>query len=702
MTAGDPRHDVSLLDDTVLHLFNEGTLDHAHRVLGAHPHTARDGVTGTYFSVWAPNALRVSLVGDFNGWNPERHPMQRHGGSGIWEVFVPGIGHGVHYKYHIHGPTRGYRVDKADPYGVYAEVAPKTASIVWDLGYTWHDDAWMARRRAASVLERPMSIYEVHIGSWRRVPAEGNRSMTYREIAEPLTKYVTEMGFTHVELMPVMEHPFYGSWGYQVTGYYSATSRYGTPQDLMYLIDTLHQAGIGVILDWVPSHFPTDAHGLSYFDGTHLYEHADPRKGYHPDWGSNVFNYGRFEVQNFLRSNAQFWLEVYHADGLRVDAVASMLHLNFSRKDGEWAPNKFGGHENLEAVDFLRRLNEGVYRDHPDAVTIAEDSTAWPMVSRPVYLGGLGFGMTWDMGWMHDTRAYFKLDPIHRRYHHQKVTFRMMYAFSENYVLSISHDEVVHMKSSLLHKMSGDSWQQRANLRTFLGYMWAQSGKKLLFMGCEFGQRAEWNHDASLDWHLLQYADHAGIQRWVRDLNVFYREVPAMHEQDTVQEGFEWVDCSDAPQGVVSFLRIGKLGDDPVLAVFNFTPVPRPNYRIGVPFDGRWEEALNSDATTYGGAGWGNYGSVVAEEMEQHGRPFSLPLALPPLSVMFFRRNPDDLARSRAEAAASMEGEPEAHPANIEDVPEAGDEPLVVEVDTGGAGPEPQAAAPTSEDPTAV
>ncbi|MCC6316959.1 MAG: 1,4-alpha-glucan branching protein GlgB [Gemmatimonadaceae bacterium] len=637
--AGKARHDVTLLDDTVVHLFNEGTLDHAHRVLGAHLHAA-GGMTGTYFAVWAPDARTVSVVADFNEWDRTRHPMKRHGASGIWEVFIPGVGAGAHYKYHVVGRTGGYRVDKADPYGVWSEVPPKTASIVWDLAYEWGDATWMAARRTQRVLERPMSIYEVHLGSWMRVTEERNRSMTYREIAGPLADYVERMGFTHVELMPVMEHPYYGSWGYQVTGYFAATSRYGTPQDLMYLVDTLHQRGIGVIFDWVPSHFPTDAHGLSYFDGTHLYEHADPRKGYHPDWGSYVFNYGRYEVQNFLRSNAQFWLETYHADGLRVDAVASMLHLDFSRKEGEWIPNKYGGNENLEAVDFLRRLNEGVYRDHPDAVTIAEDSTAWPLVSRPVYVGGLGFGMKWDMGWMHDSLAYFALDPIHRRFHHQKVTFRMMYAFAENYVLSLSHDEVVHMKGSLLHKMAGDEWQQRANLRCLLGWMYGQPGKKLLFMGCEFGQRAEWNHERSLDWHLLQYADHQGLQRWVTALNTLYRDVPAMHERDTHADGFSWVDCSDADQGVVSFLRYGVDRSQPVLAVYNFTPVPRRNYRIGVPASDAWDEVLNSDDRSYGGSGMGNGGRAATSDDGRHGHPCSIVLTLPPLAVLFLRPVP--------------------------------------------------------------
>ena len=664
--AGVARHDVTLLDDTVVHLFSEGTLDHAHRVLGARPHTV-DGVDGTYFAVWAPNARSVSVVGDFNDWAPRRHVMHLHHGSGIWEVFIPGVSHGAHYKYHVVGPTNGYRVDKADPYGYFHETSPKTASIVWNLDYTWGDDAWMRERARQDALQRPVSLYEVHLGSWMRVPEEGNRSLTYREIAPRLAGYVERLGFTHVEIMPVMEHPYYASWGYQITGYFAPTSRYGTPQDFMFLVDTLHQRGIGVILDWVPSHFPTDAHGLSYFDGTHLYEHADRQKGFHPDWQSNVFNYGRFEVQNFLRSNAQFWLEHYHADGLRVDAVASMLHLDFSRPDGEWSPNKFGGRENLEAVDFLRRLNEGVYRDHPSAITIAEDSTAWPMVSRPTYLGGLGFSMKWDMGWMHDTLAYFKQDPVHRRYHHQKVTFRMMYAFSENYVLAISHDEVVHLKGSLLAKMSGDAWQRRANLRLLLGCMYAQPGKKLLFMGCEFGQWSEWNHDASLDWHLLERPEHAALQRWVSDLNALYRDVPALYELDTQPAGFEWVDCSDMAQSVVSFLRFGVTRDEAVLVVCNFTPVPRPQYRIGVPLSEQWELALNSDAVIYGGSAWGDMESLVTEPVEAHGRPNSIVVSLPPLAILFLRASLTLSPRARALAESDPAAAPE--PARLGDAP---------------------------------
>lgn len=649
------RHDVSLLDATTVHLFCEGTLDHAHRVLGAHPHVA-GGEAGTYFAVWAPNAASVSVVGDFNDWRPGAHPMRLHAPSGIWELFVTGVGSGARYKYRITGRTGGYEVDKADPYGYRCEVAPRTASIVWDMGYTWGDDQWMRARAATRALDGAMSIYEVHLGSWMRVPEDGNRSLTYREIAPRLADYVERMGFTHVELMPVMEHPFYGSWGYQVTGYFAATSRYGTPQDLMYLIDMLHQRGIGVILDWVPSHFPTDAHGLSYFDGTHLYEHADPRKGHQPDWGSYVFNYGRYEVANFLRSNAVFWLETFHADGLRVDAVASMLYHDFSRKEGEWIPNRYGGRENLEAIDFLRRLNESVYREHPHAETIAEDSTAWPMVTRPVYLGGLGFGLKWDMGWMHDTLAYFALDPIHRRYHHQKITFRMMYAFSENYVLPISHDEVVHGKGSLINKMAGDAWQKRANVRLLLGYMFGQSGKKFLFMGCEFGQYREWNHDASLDWHLLERPEHRALQQWVADLNALYRSEPALHERDNEPDGFEWVDCNDAEQSVVSFLRFDRDRSHAVLCACNFTPVPRRDFRVGVPESLRWDEVLNGDAEGYGGAGWGNFGGVETEDVPMHGRAHSIRITLPPLAVVFFRMVPrPPAAPAEGRAASTIE-----------------------------------------------
>jgi 1,4-alpha-glucan branching enzyme len=531
----------------------------------------------------------------------------------------------------------GYRVDKADPFSTFNEVPPKTASIVWDLDYQWGDGEWMANRRQRNGLDKPMAIYEVHVGSWRRVVEEGNRSLSYRELASQLADYLQRMGYTHVEFLPIMDHPFFGSWGYQITGYFAPSGNYGTPQDLMYLIDTLHQRGIGVILDWVPSHFPADEHGLAFFDGTHLFEHADPRQGYHPDWNSYIFNYGRKEVQSFLISNALFWLDRYHVDGLRVDAVASMLYLDYARKQGEWIPNQYGGRENIEAINFLRRLNAEVYKNHPDVQTIAEESTAWPMVSRPNYVGGLGFGLKWDMGWMHDTLEYMSYDPIYRRYHHNKLTFRMIYAFHENFVLPLSHDEVVYGKGSLLGKMPGDDWQKFANLRALFGYMYAQPAKKLLFMGGEFGQWREWVHDAGLDWNLLDYPFHAALQKWVEDLNRLYRSEPALHELDCDAGGFEWIDCDDADSSVISLIRKAKSSSTIVLVLCNFTPVPRHNYRVGAPRGGWWQELLNSDAAEYGGGNIGNFGGTEAAPIGLHGRPYSLTLALPPLSASFFR-----------------------------------------------------------------
>jgi 1,4-alpha-glucan branching enzyme len=628
--------DVSLFSQDDQYLFNEGSHFRLYDKLGAHPLTV-DGIQGTYFAVWAPNAAQVSLMGDFNSWDKASHALRPHGNSGVWEGFVPYVGKGTIYKYHITSRLHGYEVDKCDPLAVYNEVPPRTASIVWDLDYNWGDQEWLAARQGANRLEAPIAIYEMHLGSWMRVPDEGHRFLSYRELAPRLTEHVQRLGFTHVEFLPVMEHPFYGSWGYQTTGYFAPTSRYGTPQDFMYLIDYLHQHGIGVILDWVPSHFPTDAHSLGYFDGTHLYEHADLRQGWHPDWNSFIFNYGRNEVRSFLLSSALFWLGMYHADGLRVDAVASMLYLDYSRKEGEWIPNTFGGRENLEAISFLRRFNEVVYENFPDVQTIAEESTSWPMVSRPSYVGGLGFGMKWDMGWMHDTLVYMSRDPIHRTYHHNLLTFRMLYAFMENFVLPISHDEVVYGKGSLLGKMPGDDWQKFANLRLLLGYMYTQPGKKLLFMGCEFGQWNEWNHEASLDWHLLQSPSHAGVQRWVEDLNRLYRSEPALHELDTSPAGFEWIDCNDAPASVVSCLRKGRTTDDILLIVCNFTPVPRLNYRVGAPRGGFWHEVRNSDASDYGGVGYGNLGGVEAAPIAWHGRPYSLTLTLPPLALVFFK-----------------------------------------------------------------
>jgi 1,4-alpha-glucan branching enzyme len=630
--------EVSLLTEDDLYLFNEGSHFRLYEKLGSHPLTI-DGQEGTYFAVWAPDARRVFVIGDFNGWDRTSHPLQPRGQSGIWEGFVPGVGKSAIYKYHIASRYKGYRVDKADPFAVHCETPPKTASVVWELGYDWGDQEWMEKRHGRNALDAPMAIYEVHPGSWRRVPEEDDRPLTYRELAPQLAEHVSQMGFTHVELLPVMEHPFFGSWGYQITGYFAPTSRYGTPQDFMYLIDYLHQQGIGVILDWVPSHFPTDEHGLGFFDGTHLYEHAYPQKGFHPDWSSYIFNYGRKEVQSFLLSSALFWLEKYHVDGLRVDAVASMLYLDYSRKKGEWMPNEYGGRENLEAIAFLRRFNEEVYKNYPDVQTIAEESTAWPMVSRPTYVGGLGFGMKWDMGWMHDTLEYITKDPIYRKYHHNELTFRMLYAFTENFALPLSHDEVVHGKGSLLGKMPGDDWQKFANLRLLLGYMYAQAGKKLLFMGAELGQWREWHHDESLDWHLLEYERHAEIKKWIEDLNRLYRSEPALYELDCEPAGFEWIDGSDVEHSIISFIRKGKSKSNGVIVVCNFTPMTHFNYRVGAPSAGLWAELLNSDAGQYGGSGQGNLGGVEAAPVPWHGRPYSLNITVPPLATVFFKSN---------------------------------------------------------------
>ncbi len=625
------------LTDFDLHLFSEGSHYRTYEKLGAHL-VELAGRRGTNFAVWAPNARQVSVIGDFNGWSDTSNRMTARGTSGIWECFVPDLGCGANYKYKIFSQYNDYVVEKADPYAFMAELRPRTASRVWELGgYQWADGEWMSRRGQANGLGAPMSIYEVHLGSWRRVPAQGERWLTYRELAPQLASYVHHMGFTHVEFLPVSEHPFDGSWGYQPAGYYAPTSRFGTPQDFMFLVDTLHQHGIGVILDWVPGHFPRDLHGLGYFDGTHLYEHADPRKGLHQDWGTFIFNYGRREAANFLISNALFWFDKYHIDGLRVDAVASMIYLDYSRNQGEWVPNQFGGRENLEALDFLRRFNEQVYAEYPDAVTVAEESTAWPMVSRPTYVGGLGFGLKWDMGWMHDTLRYMSKDPVHRKFQHNDLTFRMLYAFTENFALPLSHDEVVHGKAALLSKMPGDFWQKFANLRALFGYMFAQAGKKLLFMGGEFGQWDEWNYDKSLDWHLLEWPEHRGLQRWIRDLNTLYRGEPAWHQLDCDPAGFEWVDCNDADNSTISLLRKGKDPNDVLLFVTNFTPVPRQDYRVGVPRGGYWRELLNSDAPLYGGSGMGNSGGVTAEPVAWHSRAQSLKLILPPLASLVFK-----------------------------------------------------------------
>jgi 1,4-alpha-glucan branching enzyme len=621
--------------DYDIYLLKQGSHTRLYDKFGAHP-TTYEGVAGAYFAVWAPNAEHVAVIGDFNAWDPAAHRLQPNGNEpGIWEGFVPGPNVGSHYKFRVVSRFNDFHFDKADPYGFYFEAPGGTASIAWSLDYEWGDTSWMRGRDERNRHDAPMTIYEMHLGSWRRVAEEGDRPLTYRQLAQQLPDYLSEMGYTHVELMPVTEHPFYGSWGYQTTGYFAPTSRYGTPQDFMYLVDRLHQRGIAVILDWVPSHFPSDGHGLAYFDGTHLYEHADPRQGFHPEWHTYIFNYGRVEVRSFLLSSAAFWLNVYHIDGLRVDGVASMLYLDYARKQGEWIPNRYGGKENLEAIAFVQDLNRAVYHEQPGIQTIAEESTAWPMVSRPVHLGGLGFGMKWNMGWMHDTLSYFAKDPVFRKYHHNQLTFSIVYAFSENFVLPLSHDEVVYGKGSLFGKMPGDDWRKFANLRLLLGYLYGHPGKKLLFMGGEFGQRREWNHDASLDWHLLHDPRHAGVQQWVRDLNRLYRAEPALYRRDDEPDGFQWVDCCDWEQSVVGFLR--RDGADEILVACNFTPVPRPNYRIGVPRPGLWRELLNSDAAEYGGAGFGNFGGVEATPIPMHGHYHSLSLTLPPLGVVFLK-----------------------------------------------------------------
>ena len=643
MPEARPAHPPSLLTADDLHLFNEGTHHRLYRILGARCRTV-GGVDGVSFAVWAPNARRVSVIGAFNDWRRGAHPLAPAGESGIWEGFVPGARAGTLYKYHIVSRHRAYVVDKTDPFGFFTEIAPSTASIVWDLDYEWNDGEWMRTRGQRNAFDAPMSVYEVHIGSWMR--DERRHSLSYRELAPRLAAHVRKLGFTHVEFLPVMEHPFFGSWGYQTTGYFAPSSRYGTPQDFMYLVDTLHQHGIGVLLDWVPSHFPTDEHGLAYFDGTHLYEHADPRQGYHMDWNSYIFNYGRNEVRSFLLSSAVFWLEQYHADGLRVDAVASMLYLDYSRKHGEWIPNRYGGRENLEAIDFLRRLNADVYQVAPDVQTVAEESTAWPMVSRPTWVGGLGFGMKWDMGWMHDTLAYFARDPVHRSYHHNQLTFRMMYAYNENFVLPLSHDEVVHGKGSLINKMAGDEWQKFANLRLLYGYMFTMPGKKLLFMGGELAQWKEWNHDGQLDWQLLEYPAHAGVQAWLADVNRFYREEPAAHELDFEPAGFQWIDANDSRNNVLTHVRRGSRPEDQFIVALNFAPVVRANYRIGVPQPGLWREMLNSDAAVYGGSDVGNLGGVRSTPIPSHGHFQSLNLTLPPLGMIVLKPAPDADAES--------------------------------------------------------
>ena len=635
--AGNIVHGISLLREKDLYFFREGNHTKLYEVMGSHVMEV-DGVRGTLFSVWAPNARSVSVIGDFNYWDPRSHPMAiRWDESGVWEGFVPGVGHDNLYKYHIVSNATGEALQKGDPFAFWWETPPRSASRVWDLdGFGWSDGTWMKSRADKSALKAPQSVYEMHIGSWRRVPEEMNRALSYHELSTALVDYLLDAGFTHVEFLPVMEHPFYGSWGYQTLGYFAPTSRYGTPEDFMYLVDKLHESGLTVVLDWVPSHFPTDDYGLARYDGTALYEHEKPSKGFHPDWGSYIFNYGRNEVRSYLISSAVYWLDLYHVDGLRIDAVASMLHLDYSRKPGEWEPNVHGGRENLEAISFLRDLNKEVYGRFPDVQTIAEESTDWPMVTRPVFIGGLGFGMKWDMGWMNDILTYMHYDPIHRGFHHNQLTFSIWYAFSENFMLPLSHDEVVHGKGSLINKMPGDWWQRRANLRLLLGYMWMHPGKKLLFMGCEFAQGLEWNHDTALEWHLLELPEFREMQRWVKDLNTALHRHPALYELDFSPKGFHWVDCSDWQQSVVAFLRIDSEKSEYILAVCNFTPLPRSPYRIGVPEKGFWREILNSDASEYGGSGIGNAGGMEADGIPCHGFSQSLQLRIPPLAVTVF------------------------------------------------------------------
>jgi len=641
MSGNLPNTHFSLFTDFDISLFRAGKHYHLYNKLGAHPTRYQD-TEGTYFAVWAPNARFVSVVGNFNGWDKQNHPMNvRWDGSGIWEAFIPGVGHTEYFKYFIEG-VNGYSVEKGDPYAFHWETPPQTASVVWDCQYSWRDEEWMQARQRQHALKKPISIYEMHIGSWRKNGEDGS-FLTYREVAEQLPQYCVYMGFTHVEFMPVMEHPFFGSWGYQLTGYFAPSSRFGTPEDFMYLIDQLHQAGIGVILDWVPSHFPVDEHGLGYFDGTHLYEYADPRKGFHPDWKSNIFNLERNEVREFLISNAFYWLDKFHIDGLRVDAVASMLYLDYSRQEGEWIPNIYGGRENLEAISFLQEFNEAVHQFFPDAITIAEESTSWPGVTHPVSEGGLGFDLKWMMGWMHDSLSYLQKEPVYRQYHHGQLTFSLVYAFSEKFCLPLSHDEVVHGKASLINKMPGDAWQKAANLRLMYAYMYGHPGAKLIFMGGEFGQAHEWQHDYSLDWHENHHPLNRGIQTLVKDLNALYRS-PSLYELNFSPEGFRWIDCCDAERSVLSWIREGESGGEELLFVANFTPTVRHNYRVGVPTPGFYEEVLNSDNLKYGGSDLLNHGDLEAFPVPVSGFTHSLSVSVPPLGVTvlrFLRENPD-------------------------------------------------------------
>jgi len=653
----------SIFSDFDLYLFGQGKHYHLYEKMGAHPRVL-NGVAGTHFATWAPNAQTVSVIGDFNQWNRSSNQMvRRHNDLGVWECFIPGVQVGALYKFAIYSRYNNYAADKIDPYAFAFELRPNTASVVADITrHTWQDEQWMSTREGRDWLNAPMSIYEVHLGSWKHAPerhvvgaVEEDRFLTYRELADQLGDYVKKMGFTHIELLPVMEYPFDGSWGYQVTGYYAPTSRFGSPEDFQYFVDHMHQLGIGVLLDWVPGHFPKDGHALSYFDGTHLYEYADVRKGEHKDWGTLVFDYGRSEVRNFLLANALYWLREYHVDGLRVDAVASMLYLDYQRKEGEWLGNIYGGREHLEAIDFLRQLNEAVYDQVPGTLTMAEESTAWPLVSRPTYVGGLGFSMKWNMGWMHDMLEYMHLDPVHRRYHHNNITFSLMYAYSENFILPLSHDEVVHVKGSLINKMPGDLWQRFANLRAFFGYMWGHPGKKLLFMGGEFGQWSEWNFRESLDWHMLTPPSdprHEQLQQFVRDLNKLYSQEPAFSERDNHPDGFSWIDPHDSDNSVISFMRKGTQPEDTLVFICNFTPVPRYGYRLGVPMAGTWDEILNSDAQNYGGSGLVNTQDMPSGPMFWQSCPHSILLTLPPLSTVILKRRHVELETGEAEENA--------------------------------------------------
>ncbi|MBK7409397.1 MAG: 1,4-alpha-glucan branching protein GlgB [Saprospirales bacterium] len=665
----------SRLTDFDIQLFKSGKHFRLYEKLGSHPETI-DGVQGTYFAVWAPNALQVAVIGNFNYWNKDAHPLApRWDGSGIWEGFIPGVGKGASYKYFILAKD-GRPLQKGDPFAHFWEIPPNTASIVWEDDYQWTDEPWLTARKERDLLGSPCSVYEVHLGSWRKTHG-GAASLNYRQLAEQLVPYVKDMGFTHVEFMPVMEHPYYPSWGYQITGYFAPSSRFGAPEDFKYLVDAFHKAGVGVILDWVPSHFPSDAHGLADFDGTHLYDHADPRKGFHPDWKSCIFNYGRFEVRSFLISNALYWLDQYHADGLRVDAVASMLYLDYSRKEGEWLPNAYGGRENMEAISLLREFNEAVYREYPDALTIAEESTAWTGVSRPTYSGGLGFAQKWMMGWMHDTLKYFKENPLFRSYHHDMITFSLVYSFTENFMLPLSHDEVVHGKGSLITRMPGDEWQRFANLRLLFSYMWTHPGTQLIFMGGEFGQTTEWNHEKGLEWWLTEFRYHRGVMDLVRDLNALYREHPAFHQKQFSPEGFEWIDLNDRKNSMLVYLRKGTMENPPMIVICNFTPVPHNDYKIGAPVAGRWKEIFNSDESKYGGSDFPVEKEMRTTEERWHGQPHSLHLSVPPLSVrvlqpLDYSPWPAEVpkatpARKRtapaAKKSASTKAEPSAKPA---------------------------------------